>query len=242
MASYPNSIASFRTKENRSGVAYDETKKTVPFAEDNIYQDDEIVAIETELGTLPKGAHADVRTRLEAIEASIGAHHTTHENGGADEISVAGLSGELADAQPPKAHKSSHAAGGGDELLESDIGVLHDITFIIDGGGVAIATGPKGHLEIPFKCEIQRVTLLADVSGSIKIDIWKDTYAQFPPDNDDSICGGNEPEISDGVKDQDATLTDWTKTIAAGDILAFHVDSAETLTRVTLSLKVKIVA
>lgn len=31
-------------------------------------------------------------------------HSARHENGGADEISVAGLSGELADDQPPKAH------------------------------------------------------------------------------------------------------------------------------------------
>lgn len=35
------------------------------------------------------------------------AHKTSHENGGADEISVAGLSGELADAQTPKAHNQS---------------------------------------------------------------------------------------------------------------------------------------
>ena len=33
-----------------------------------------------------------------------GAHAASHENGGGDEISVAGLSGELADDQPPKAH------------------------------------------------------------------------------------------------------------------------------------------
>lgn len=32
------------------------------------------------------------------------AHATTHQNAGADEINVAGLSGELADNQPPKAH------------------------------------------------------------------------------------------------------------------------------------------
>jgi len=31
-------------------------------------------------------------------------HATRHENGGADEIDVGGLSGELADPQPPKAH------------------------------------------------------------------------------------------------------------------------------------------
>lgn len=39
--------------------------------------------------------------------ATPAAHKTSHENGGADEISVAGLSGELADAQTPKAHNQA---------------------------------------------------------------------------------------------------------------------------------------
>lgn len=44
-------------------------------------------------------------------------HASTHENGGADEINVGGLSGELADPQPPKSH--------GNEA--------HDHTFAVDG-------------------------------------------------------------------------------------------------------------
>ena len=116
------------------------------------------------------------------------------------------------------------------------------IAFIIDGGGSAITTGQKGHLEIPFKCEIERVTLLADQTGSIVIDIWKSTYADFPPTSANSICGTAKPTISAAQKSQDATLTDWTKTINAGDILAFNVDSVATITRVTLALKVKKVA
>jgi hypothetical protein len=44
------------------------------------------------------------------------AHKTSHENGGTDEISVAGLSGTLADAQTPAAHKTSHENGGADEI------------------------------------------------------------------------------------------------------------------------------
>ena len=43
-------------------------------------------------------------------------HASSHENGGGDEISVAGLSGLLADAQTPIAHASSHENGGLDEL------------------------------------------------------------------------------------------------------------------------------
>lgn len=49
------------------------------------------------------------------------AHSGSHENGGADEISVAGLSGVLADAQTPAAHKDSHKLGGGDAFLSTDL-------------------------------------------------------------------------------------------------------------------------
>lgn len=187
MSAYPGSIYSPRTKENKSGVVYDADKSTVIFAEDIENDDNELVAIETELGTSPKGSYADVKTRMENNE-------------------------------------------------------LNALVFIIDGGGEAITTGEKGHLEIPFKCEIQRVTLLADQSGSAVIDIWKDTYANFPPTDADSITASAPPTLSSAQKSQDATLTGWTKTIAAGDVLAFNVDSATTVERLTLVLKVKKIA
>jgi len=44
------------------------------------------------------------------------AHKTSHQDGGADEISVAGLSGELADLQPPKQHQFDHQDGGADAI------------------------------------------------------------------------------------------------------------------------------
>lgn len=112
------------------------------------------------------------------------------------------------------------------------------ITFIIDGGGAEIATGEHGHLEIPFACSINRVTMLADQSGSIIVDIWKDTYANFPPDNTDSITASAPPTITTAQKSQDSTLTGWTTAIAAGDCLAFNVDSVTDIERLTLSLKV----
>lgn len=43
-------------------------------------------------------------------------HSARHENGGADEISIAGLSGEAADPQPPKAHAADHLPAGSDPL------------------------------------------------------------------------------------------------------------------------------
>lgn len=112
------------------------------------------------------------------------------------------------------------------------------IQFLVDGGGSVIETGEKGHIEVPFACEIQRVTLLADQSGSIQIDIWKDTYDFFPPTNGDSITSSAVPAISAATKYQDATLTGWTTTLAKGDILAFNVDSVTSITRCTVALLV----
>lgn len=112
------------------------------------------------------------------------------------------------------------------------------ISFIIDGGGSAITTGVKGDLEIPFACTINRVTTLADQSGSIVVDIWKDTYANYPPTVADTITASAKPTLSTATKAQDSTLTGWTTSVTAGDTLRFNVDSITTCTRVLVSLKV----
>lgn len=112
------------------------------------------------------------------------------------------------------------------------------ISFIIDGGGSVITTGVKGDLEIPFACTINKATLLADQSGSIVVDIWKDTYANYPPTVADTITASAKPTISSATKSQDSTLTGWTTSVSAGDTLRFNVDSITTCTRVLVSLKV----
>lgn len=113
-----------------------------------------------------------------------------------------------------------------------------EIPFIIDGGGSTITTGIKGDLKIPFACTINSWDILCDVSGSITIDIWKDTYANFPPVDADSITASATPSVSSATKNQSSTLTGWTTTINADDILRFNVDSVTSCTRVTLCLKV----
>jgi hypothetical protein len=119
-------------------------------------------------------------------------------------------------------------------------GQVRCITFIIDGGGSAITTGIKGDLEIPFACTITGWTLLLDQSGSIVIDIWKDTYANYPPVVGDTITASDKPTVSAAVKGQDLAPTGWTTAITAGDTLRFNVDSASTATRATLSIRVNV--
>lgn len=111
------------------------------------------------------------------------------------------------------------------------------LQFVIDGGGSAITTGLKGFLEVPTGMTITEVTALADQTGSIVVDLWKDTYANFPPTDADTITAGAEVTISAATKAQDSTLTGWTKTLAKGDVIGFNVDSVSTITRLVISIK-----
>jgi hypothetical protein len=155
------------------------------------------------------------------------AHHASHETGGSDAITA--LSGSVITTGTVASAR-----------LPARIGA---VGLVIDGGGSVITTGVKGFVEVPFAGTITAATLLstdaAVTSGSIVIDVWKDTYANYPPVVGDSITASAKPTLSSAIKSRDATLTGWTTAIAAGDILGFSVSSVTTLTRVTLSLTVQ---
>lgn len=121
---------------------------------------------------------------------------------------------------------------------DSLVGIVGVLGITIDGAGSAISTGVKGFLRVPYACTITKATLLADQSGSCVIDVWKDSYANAPPTDTDSITASAPPTLSGAAKSEESALTGWTKSIAAGDVLAFNVNSAATVTRVTLLLEV----
>lgn len=111
-----------------------------------------------------------------------------------------------------------------------------DIT--IDNNGVAITTGVKGFRSSPMAGLIVEARMYTDLVGSIVVDIWKDTYVNFPPTVADTITAAAKPTIAAGRTYRDTTLTGWIRQLAAGDIFGFNVDSATTVTRVTLELYV----
>lgn len=113
-----------------------------------------------------------------------------------------------------------------------------DIAVSIGDGTSVISTGVKGYLPLRIAGTITGWTLIANASGSIVIDVWKDTYANAPPDNADSIAGSEKPTLSSAQKNQDLSLSTWTTGISVGDVLAFEVESATTVAQVTLVLHV----
>jgi hypothetical protein len=116
------------------------------------------------------------------------------------------------------------------------------VTVTFDGGGSVLTTGAKKvYLPVPYSGTITAVTLLADQSGSVVLDIWKDTYANFPPTVADTITAAAKPTLTAAQKSQDTTLTDWTTSVtggAAGDILEFNIDSVSTITKLICILRI----
>ncbi|MFN7019897.1 MAG: hypothetical protein ACK4WH_01040 [Phycisphaerales bacterium] len=110
------------------------------------------------------------------------------------------------------------------------------------GDGVNVV--PAGSYAVinkaPYACTIKSWRLTSDVSGSAVIDIWKDTYANYPPTVADTITAAAKPTLSSAQKNESSTLTGWTTSISAGDALIFKVDSCSTCTRLYLTLDVDI--
>jgi len=117
-------------------------------------------------------------------------------------------------------------------------GQIYTVGITIDGAGSAISTGIKGYRSIPISGTITKVRLLADQNGGAVVDIWKDVFANYPPTVADTITAAAKPTLVAADSYEDTTLTGWTTTVTAGDVLGFNVDSASTITRLTLELEI----
>jgi hypothetical protein len=113
-----------------------------------------------------------------------------------------------------------------------------DIIFTFGNGIDLIDAGePEQWIEIPFNCSIQSARLIADATGDFQVDIWKSTFAAFPPTVADSITAGTPPVLTSNSKSENA-LTGWTKSLARGEWLKVHINSSSLVKRVVLSIGV----
>src|SRR5262245_59181671 len=142
-----------------------------------------------------------------------------------------------APASPVAGKRKLYVTTGGVLTLVNSAGVTSPVgatrtgTLVFtlgDGVNAIAATEPDQWLEVPAAMTITSWRLLADASGSIVVDVWKDSYANAPPTAADSIAASAKPTLAAAIKNQDTTLTGWTTALAAGDWLRVHVESAAT--------------
>jgi hypothetical protein len=125
-------------------------------------------------------------------------------------------------------------------VIPSSVETVPDtIAVVLNGGGSALLDGAIVCTEVSFDATITEARLLADQSGSVKVDWWKDTYANYPPTSADTITASATPEISSDTQDTDSTLSGWTTSITAEDVLCATIEgNATAIEQVTAILKV----
>ncbi len=194
---------------------------------------------------------ASARSNLQAAKSGINSDITSLTGLTAPlSLSQGGTGTNITAAQGAVLYSGATAAaltdvGVAGQVLRSNAGaaptwqsVTGSVSVVVDGNGAAFASGIKGYVQIPFAATITAVTLLGDTTGSVVVDIWKDSFANYPPTSADSICASARPTISSGNKYTDSTLTGWTKSLAANDVLAFNIVSVLSFTKLTISLTI----
>ena len=147
--------------------------------------------------------------------------------------------GDIVAGQVYRATPLQALNGGSGGFVVDTVGLNNDaatIQLIIDGGGVAITTGVKGYIHIPWFATVAFWNVIADQSGSISIDVLR-ANAGIPSVS--MIGGGNKPTLT-ALQLNGAAPSGWTSTaLASADFLGFQVVSAATVTRVTVELFVR---
>ncbi|HMC61863.1 MAG TPA: hypothetical protein VKJ01_21900 [Candidatus Solibacter sp.] len=117
-------------------------------------------------------------------------------------------------------------------ILPSANSQPHQIGFVIDGGGVAIAAGDIGSYQpVDFACTINRVDVTGSPSGSVTVDVWK--AAGAIPTSGGKISATAPIALASAQISLAGSLTGWTTAVAVGDVFGFSVASAATVQRVT---------
>lgn len=116
------------------------------------------------------------------------------------------------------------------------------ITFSFGNGIDALATGEilTARTTIGYGFTITGWYLIADVSGSIVVDIWGDTIGNYPPTNADSITASAKPTLSSAIQNSSTTLTGWTTSGNAGTVLAVEIESVTSIKWAHLVLAVEV--
>ena len=121
----------------------------------------------------------------------------------------------------------------GDGTLQTNAG---SFGTTVDGYIGVIQTGVVGYVVMPYDGTITGWSIAANVSGSIRFDIWKANNAI--PTVANTIVASAKPQLSSAQYLSSTTTTGWTLTFSTGDVFAFFVETATTIKNATISIRV----
>lgn len=114
-----------------------------------------------------------------------------------------------------------------------DTTVINLDPFFINGNGFAIVTGEKGWIRVPVACSITGWEVTLDQSATFTVDLWKDTYANYPPTVADSVAFA---PFGTSAADKAQNLAITPLACAAGDYIKLNVTANDNAIQALIKL------
>jgi Collagen triple helix repeat (20 copies) len=140
------------------------------------------------------------------------------------------LNSQLSKLAKKRPESLGYIGGGGDP------NPVKELTITFDNAGSALPTGQVNiFYTIPYDATITGWSITGSPSGSISVDIWKNY--QSIPTIANTITGGNYVTLTATQINGSNNLSGWSTSVRSGDIFEFNINSAASLTRACLVLK-----
>lgn len=113
---------------------------------------------------------------------------------------------------------------------------------ISSSNGDPFTTGLKGYKPIAYNANIKSWTILTNseaAGSSVTFNVKKATTSTYPVFSDVITDPDKRPTILESYKQYSNDMTGWQYALSEGDILAFYVDSINTLSSATLLLLIE---
>jgi len=104
-----------------------------------------------------------------------------------------------------------------------------------DGGGGVIVNNSITYARVPSACTVTGWSVVVD-TGTITIDVFKIANSVGGALPTASITGSATPAISSGNQTYSTTLTGWTTSVAALDVIAFKVTAVASATKASIAV------
>lgn len=119
-------------------------------------------------------------------------------------------------------HSVTKTQVGLSNVVNLDLSLMNLDPFFVNGNGFAITAGEKGWIRVPRACNITGWEITLDQIATFVADLWKDTYANYPPTDADSMAFC---PISSGGAIKAQNLAIVPVACAAGDLIKLNVDA-----------------
>ncbi len=169
---------------------------------------------------------------VEGVTVSLNSTSATH-TAGTIEL------GAASDTTLSRASAGTLAVEGVTLAKGTDV-ITQSVAIQFGDGTNEIADGDQRTFSIPVAHTLIRWRILAleftsGSTGSITFDVWRDTYANYPPTVTETIST-SKPTLTTAAMAEDSTITDWSEVGAAGDVYIANVDSCTTVAACVLEL------